>query len=157
MIIGEVLCMRNKDKSQEGQAIIEFALVLPILLLVLGGIIEFGILFYNKQVISNASREGVRAGIVNLKDKDTGIKKPIHIADIENVVREYCENKLITFGAPALPSVISGDPEALAYPSDLTVQVNYQYTFILSRLMNVFGVEIGPTIELGAYSVMRME
>jgi Flp pilus assembly protein TadG len=149
--------MKTKDRSQNGQAVIEFALVLPILLLVLGGIIEFGILFYNKQVIANASREGVRAGIVNLKDKDTGIKKPIYIADIENVVREYCDNKLITFGVPALPSVTSGDPEALSYPSDLTVQVNYQYTFILSRLMNVFGVEIGPTIDLGAYSVMRME
>ena len=44
--------------NQKGAALIEFAIVLPLLLLLVFGAIEFGLLFYNKQVITNASREG---------------------------------------------------------------------------------------------------
>jgi len=146
--------MKIKDKAQNGQVIIEFALILPILLLILGGIIEFGILLYNKQVITNASREAARAGIIYLVDKTTGNKI---IPDIEGIARDYCQNRLITFGAPTQPVVThSTDPTEL-YPSDLTVQVTYQYTFILSRAMNLFGANVGPTLNLGARTVMRME
>lgn len=42
----------------------EFALVLPVLLLILFGIIEFGLVMFDQAVITNASREGARAGIV---------------------------------------------------------------------------------------------
>ncbi len=41
---------------RKGQALAEFALTAPLLLLLIFGIIEFGILFYNKAVITNASR-----------------------------------------------------------------------------------------------------
>lgn len=146
--------MKIKDESQNGQAIIEFALVLPILLLILGGIIEFGILFYNKQVITNASREAARAGIIYLVDKTTGNKI---IPDIEGIARDYCQDRLITFGAPTLPVVTPATPAGLSFPSDLTVQVTYQYSFILSRAMNLFGANVGPTLNLGARTVMRME
>lgn len=53
----------NKVSTERGAALVEFALVFPILLLLLMGIVEFGLLFYNKQVLTNASREGARAGI----------------------------------------------------------------------------------------------
>ena len=56
--------MRSKSSSQKGASAVEFALVLPLLMLITFGIIEFGMLMYNKQVITNASREGARAGIV---------------------------------------------------------------------------------------------
>ena len=56
--------MGRKSSSQKGASLVEFALVLPLLMLILWGIIEFGLLLYNKQVITNASREGARAGIV---------------------------------------------------------------------------------------------
>ena len=42
----------------------EFAIIAPLLFIILFGIIEFGILIYNKAMITNASREGARAGIV---------------------------------------------------------------------------------------------
>jgi Flp pilus assembly protein TadG len=44
-------------RYENGGSLIEFAIVLPIMLLLVGGIIEFGILYYNKQVLTNASRE----------------------------------------------------------------------------------------------------
>jgi uncharacterized protein (UPF0333 family) len=47
-------------KKENGQAMVEFALVLPILLLFLAGIIDFGWLFYNQLSANNASREAAR-------------------------------------------------------------------------------------------------
>ena len=49
-------------KNNKGASAVEFALVLPILIVLLFGIVEFGLLMYNKAVITNASREGARDG-----------------------------------------------------------------------------------------------
>ena len=58
------LKMSIKIKKEEGASAIEFALVLPLLLVLVFGIIEFSILFYDKAMLTNASREGARVGIV---------------------------------------------------------------------------------------------
>ena len=50
--------------DQSGAAAVEFALILPVMLLFIFGIIEFGLFMYNKQVLTNACREGARVGIV---------------------------------------------------------------------------------------------
>ena len=49
-------------RNKHGQAMVEFALVLPILLLVMFAIIEFGRLFFSYAMVSAASREGARYG-----------------------------------------------------------------------------------------------
>ena len=51
-------------KNQRGASAIEFAIVFPLLVLLLFGIIEFSLILYDKVMITNASREGARAGIV---------------------------------------------------------------------------------------------
>jgi hypothetical protein len=51
-------------KSCSGQTITETALIFPFLLVLIGGIVDFGLLFFVGQVIENASREAVRAGAV---------------------------------------------------------------------------------------------
>ena len=49
---------QKKHWSPRGQSLVEMALVLPILLVLVIGAIEFGRLFYTKIVITNAAREG---------------------------------------------------------------------------------------------------
>ena len=44
---------------------VEFALVLPILLLLLCGIIDFGWLYYNQITLNNAAREGARYAVIH--------------------------------------------------------------------------------------------
>ena len=53
--------VKNRIKSEEGQAMVEFAIALPLLLLILCGIIDFGWLFYNQLNVDNTSREAARA------------------------------------------------------------------------------------------------
>ncbi len=47
---------------EKGNVTLELAAVLPLLLLIVAGIIDLGILFWEKEVLTNASREGARAG-----------------------------------------------------------------------------------------------
>ena len=54
-----------RTKGQQAQALVEFALVLPVLLLILFVIFDFGRAIYFYNAISNAAREGGRTAIIN--------------------------------------------------------------------------------------------
>jgi len=51
-------------KSERGAELIEFALVFPLLLLVVVGIVDFGFLFQRMEVVTNAAREGARIAVL---------------------------------------------------------------------------------------------
>jgi Flp pilus assembly protein TadG len=135
---------KNREK---GVASVEFALILPLLLLVLFLIIEFSIALYDKAVITNASREGARSGIVN----DLSGSRPT-AADIVAVVTTYCESNLISFGASVPSTAVSG---ACSSPGGfLTVNVTYAYNFLV--LPNFMGSLAGG-LTLTGNTVMRCE
>ena len=130
--------------DQKGAAAVEFAIILPILIILLFGIIEFGIILYDKAMITNASREGARAGIVFDPD---GISD----AEIKSVVNNYCGGHLVTFGEDStIGIIITRD----SVTGNLTVNVTYQYVFLV--LPNFVTGIIG-NINLSAQTIMRME
>ncbi len=146
---------------------VELALVLPLLLLLVFGLIEFGLLIYNKAVITNASREGARAGIVSRwTNTNPANYNPLDGPQIEAVVNAYLSNYLITFnpgGAAAtfIPAPTPCDinnPRSLPRP-ELRVTVNYPYTFLVFQsISNLFGPSTIPgTITLTAETRMRCE
>ena len=57
--------MRHIKRSEKGQAMVEFALVAPILFLILFGIIQFGIAFMNSVALTDAVRAGARKAAVS--------------------------------------------------------------------------------------------
>lgn len=58
---------RNRDHSfgERGQSLVEFALILPLLVLILMGVFDFGRAFFAYNAISNGAREGARYGIIH--------------------------------------------------------------------------------------------
>jgi len=56
--------MRRRDRSNRGQSLVEFALVLPVFLLLLIGITEFGRAWMARNILTGASREAVRIAAV---------------------------------------------------------------------------------------------
>src|SRR4030042_250979 len=56
--------MFQRDKSVRGQSLVEFALVLPVFLLLLIGIAEFGRAWMTRNILTGASREAVRIAAV---------------------------------------------------------------------------------------------
>ena len=51
-------------RSEDGQAVVEFALVAPILLLLILGLVEFSRAWNTKQVLTDAAREALRSSVV---------------------------------------------------------------------------------------------
>jgi Flp pilus assembly protein TadG len=136
---------KGRARNQKGGAAIEAALVLPLTILLIFGMIEFGLLLYNRQIITNASREGARAGIVLSTPRLTD-------PEIGSVVAAYCQDRLVTFGTAAGPSTSApGAGTACVFGTDLTVRVSYDYDFLV---MTNFG--FGP-VQLEAETVMRCE
>ena len=50
----------RRRARRRGQALVEFALVIPIFLLILAGILDFGVLLFSRMTVINAAREGAR-------------------------------------------------------------------------------------------------
>lgn len=130
-------------KREKGVAALEFAIVLPVLVLLAVGICEFGIILYNQQVIINASREGARAGTTREVDTD----------GISQIVNAYCQGRLVTFGSDVGPQTTFPDgPNAGDFQADFSVRVTYNYQFLVSWL---FG--LGLNQPLRAITLMSME
>ena len=140
-----------KFNNKKGTAIVEFAIVLPLLFLILMGIIEFSLVLYDKAILTNASREGARAGIVSQSPKVTD-------AQIRTIVKNYCQSFLITFGSDTLQDadilVSPAMRDGLPFGSDLTVTLNYRYDFLV--LPSFMTTAMGP-INLVAQTVMKLE
>ena len=134
----------NKNSPERGAVVVEFAILLPFLLSILVGTVEFGLLFYNKQVLTNASREGARAGISSLYTE----------TQIKDIVVNYSNGRLITFGVG--PNVILNDVAVVgasgSYPDKLNVSLTYKYTFLVPKLLG-----FGTDLTLNAETVMNME
>lgn len=145
---------RNQE-NQRGVAAVEFAIVLPLLLFLFIGITEFGIAYYNKQVLTNASREGARAGIVAGVEED----------EIKRIVREYIfdedENKsrLITFGTdPFLNENDYKDYITVPPPNSYRrVSVEFEHTYLILQAVDFFGADFISPLNIGASTTMRME
>jgi Flp pilus assembly protein TadG len=107
-------------RQQKGAAAVEFALILPILLLVFFGMIELSLALYDKAILTNASREGARAGIVLSSPKMTE-------AQIRDVVLNYTDGALISLGSTTAPTVTIEQSSQANFPNPLRVTVSYTY------------------------------
>ena len=124
---------RARPCQQRGAAAVEFALVLPLLLALLVGTLDMGLMLYDKAVITNASREGARAGIVLRNPKPS-------VAEITSVVQQYAQANLINLVSATTPQVTVLQSSPASYPNPL--QVNVSYTFqglALGGLMQSLG------------------
>ncbi|WP_211451609.1 TadE/TadG family type IV pilus assembly protein [Collimonas antrihumi] len=118
------------SNKQKGSQAVEFALVLPFLILIIFAVLDFGILAYDKAIITNASREAARQGIV----LSTAAWDP---ATIKQVACNYAKSALITVNSGTRTSTCTGgagsaDPVITVSPSaapvfntPVTVTVSY--------------------------------
>ncbi len=117
---------RRSSSDYRGSAAVEFAIILPILLLIIFSVIEFSLALYDKAVITNAAREAARAGVVVRKTRLTA-------AEIETVANNYLGSRLISFGAATPTITVSG---AGVSGANLSVTVDYTFT----------GLGVGPVL-----------
>ena len=102
-------------RDQEGAAAVEFALLLPLLVLLLFGMIEFGFAFNTRIQATNAAREAARRAVVGIDDwSDVGPGLPFW-----QVVRQDAGLGSIT------DCVLSTDPAVPVIGGTLTVSFDY--------------------------------
>jgi Flp pilus assembly protein TadG len=130
-----------KRFDERGAAAVEFGIILPLLMLILFGIIEFGMIMYSREVITNASREGARTGIVQATVKPT-------TGEIQTVVTNYLTGTGVDPNAVTITIAGAG----LTAPNTLNVTVTYPYNFFAPGVLG-----LGNTINLTGQTVMRHE
>lgn len=126
-------------RRQKGQALVELALVLPVLLLILFGIMEFGRIFHAYLVITNAAREGGREGSIN--NNDSQIKAIVEKAAAPSL---NLDNLSVTI-TPDESNRERGDP--------LTVEVDYQVDLFIPVITQL----IPDPLPISSTMVMRIE
>ena len=122
--------MRRIDRAQDGQAMVEFALVLPLLLLLIMGIIQFGILFNNYVTLTDAVRAGARQAAVS-----RGLPDPVGAATnrVKSSAAGLKDTDIVVTVTPYDPSDGTAN---WVQGGDVTVKATYPYD------INLFGVVV---------------
>jgi len=130
--------LRRKISESRGQALVEMALVLPLLLMLLWGVVEFGRIGHAYLVVTHAAREGARVGVVGASNDD-----------IEEVVMQraasLAEERLSLEITPSPEQRFAGDP--------LWVEVSYE----LPMTIPLWGMALPNPYPLESNAVMRLE
>jgi Flp pilus assembly protein TadG len=140
-------------KGERGAELIEFALVLPLLLLLVLGIVDFGFLFQRLEVVTNAAREGARIAILGGSSYTS--------ADVQDRVCDYLEQGGVPIACGTNPTVDVNFVQ-LPTPSGGTIDseqvvVHYSHSYLfLSGLAHLFGGNFS-SVPLTGVSTMRVE
>lgn len=132
--------MSKRIKRHRGQSVVEFALVIPILLLLVIGFLDLGRAMYTQSVLANAAREGARVAIIRTNS----------VGDIRKAV------KANAIGVEVSDSDITIDPESRTAGRPVSVSVTsrfYALTPFIAQFMN----SGAGYIDLGSTATMTVE
>ncbi len=138
--------MRATDRRlcTRGQALVEFALVLPLVLLLLVGILEFGRAWNEHQIVTDAAREAVRTAAL--------ADPTVTTATIRSVVETALANGGIDPNTAQTDLPDPNSPEGT--PMTVEIRVPYQF-FLVGTLLD--WATNSRTVTLTARATMRKE
>jgi Flp pilus assembly protein TadG len=139
-----------------GQALAEFALVLPLILFFIAGVVEMGRAWNIKQAVTDAAREGARYVVVQDNTVAT-------LADVQSKIEERLAlagvtTSTIAFSSadPACSVVADCFHKSTASGKEMTVSVATQFPMgLIGSLLGWAGVP--PTVEISTTATMRNE
>lgn len=146
---------RGNNKGEKGQSLAEFVLVLPIFLILVFAIIDFGLGFHAWLTVTNSAREGARLGAVRAAAGGACDNDPsTQATNIDCRVRETADS-LDQSKLTVTITNAQGTPG-----SSVVVDVDYDYDLI-TPLDNVLGLisggSVGPTLQFSSTADMRLE
>ena len=124
----------NKIQRQQGQSLVEFGLIIPIVILILLVILDLGRVIYYYSAIQNGAREGARYGIIN----------PLDTSGVEARVRALTPG--LDQSQLTVTRAVDGDY--------IHVTVGYSFRAVTPVIPTLFGMN---QLNLETEAVMRIE
>ena len=117
-------------RCELGQSVVEFALVVPVFLAMICGIVEFSRLYYVRLTVRDIAQEATRFAVTGqqLPDPVTGKLMP-RAASINGVVRKSAEDRRVSVDSVKINPADGGKPGEV-----VQIRVFYQYQFTLAPL-----------------------
>jgi Flp pilus assembly protein TadG len=158
--------MSRRRELQRGVAMAEFAIVLPLLLLLMMAILEMGRAYNEYDALTKAVRNGARyyAKKQNVYNPGTTALNPTGQANAKNVVVYGLPTGSSNGAQPILNGLSTGNVSTavttVASGEYVTVTANYTFNFSagnpLGALMGIFGSGLANTLTMNASVVMRV-
>lgn len=137
------MALRLRRRGERGAAAVEFALILPIFLMLLFGIIDFGYMINRASIINNAARDAVREASVGGSEADVRNAAATSLSGVPNAtVAVSC--KSAAGGACVYADRISGDRAV--------VSISYQH-----KMLTPVGIFVPGGFDLSRTAEMRIE
>lgn len=145
---------------RKGSAIVEFALILPLFLLVLYGMTEFGRAWFTMHIVTNASREGARKAVIQGKTN----------ADVINTINNYLSSSGMNTADASIVIKVNNDAtvnvSTATTDANISVTVSYNFQVLTGSIIPTLtslpilggsAVNWSGTIPLSNTAVMRHE
>ena len=123
--------------SELGQSLVEFAMVVPLLLLIVFAIIDFGRILQGHVSLTNAVREGARVGAVNKPDE--------------------IEERVLTAASGLSPTVSITTASESGDPVIVSATATVQLITPLGNLISMFGGGMSNSFTISVSANMRRE
>jgi Flp pilus assembly protein TadG len=140
---------RSLRKGESGAELVELAVVLPLLLILIAGIVDFGFLLQSFEVVTNAAREGARIGVL----------PGYNTADIQGRVAAYITAAGLRGTPTTTVSTVSITPGGggAAFPA-VKVSVSYVHPYLfIGPMVTLIGQTFVASKTFTATAVMRTE
>ena len=134
------ICALRADSK--GQALLEFALILPILLLLVLGIVEFGHIWNINQMVSDTTREGARRAVIA---DPTITQTSVHNFMMQRLYDAHVDTNVVTI---TFSQTGTGNWQGTNKPQTVTIQFPYSFMFFT----RAFG-----TVQITSSFTMRNE
>jgi Flp pilus assembly protein TadG len=133
----------GRKARDRGTAAVEFALVVPVLLLIVFAIIDFGRLLNAQIELTGAAREGARLAVLGYSDAAIQARVVAAAPDLSGVT----------------VTVAASCPPGAGPAADARVDANYSFSFVtpIGAISALFGGGIGAPLALTAQGVMPCE
>jgi Flp pilus assembly protein TadG len=132
------MLLKERITGKKGQSIVETALILPIIILILTGIIDFGLLFNNYLVITNVSREAARNAAVGATDCE---------------IRTLVTNMTTSLDSTKLSTTIYPNESLRKKGDEVVVIIKYNNMLLTPVISSI----VPNPLQLTAKTAMRME
>jgi Flp pilus assembly protein TadG len=140
--------MHKRLRNQRGAALIETAVIIPLVLLVSVAIFEFGRAYQTWQVLTNAAREGARIAVLEGYTDD----------QVTTIVRNYMTGGRLTNAAGASVTIVRNVPFMSSTASRVTVNYPFQFMVLNPVARMVQGNStLGNALTMQSSALMRNE